>query len=1217
MYLKSIEINGFKSFAKKIVFEFPHGITGIVGPNGSGKSNIGDAVRWVLGEQSAKQLRGARMEDVIFSGTQTRRPMGYAYVAITFDNEGHTIPLDYPEVTVARRVYRSGESEYLLNGSVCRRRDIVELFYDTGIGKEGYSIIGQGQVEKILSGKIEDSRELFDEAAGIAKYKKNRAVTRRSLEKERQNLERVTDVLSELERRAGPLEKQSEKAREYLKLKDREKELDLSLFLYDYDHLKEEARDLRERHDIVNGDLEETRDSYEAIKKENASLQEQGDKISQAVDEKEALREDSRTKKEEEDQQVLLLEQKREANLKLISHYEEIHDRDGEEILQKESQILDRDKEILSGKAALEEKEELLASKEAALEDWRGRQSSCEARIDLRNKEIFSIMSSHTDMKEKLSRYETMEEQLTLREAEFNSRTLRVKSDLKEARKKEQENEGFLAAAQGRLSERKRAYEVLKGQEDAMKGREEELQSRIDTINQEYMKSRSRYETLYNISERYEGYNRAIQKVMEQKPANPGIIGVVADIIKVEKRYETAIEIALGGALQNIVTEDNQVAQKMIRYLKKDKLGRATFLPLTNVRRRNIAFSPAILEDEGVIGVADSLVNVEDRFRNLIQSLLGRTIVVDTMDHALLISRKNNFSLRIVTVDGELLNPGGSITGGAYRHSGNLLGRKREIEECRQAMDHFKEERERNRETLAACSQEREDFHRQVKEKKEELEKIELRIHDLSRQEPLLKEKTQDLVRQERNLEKEYRILKDQLAEIREQKQELTIREEDTEEIHRQNSSTLGDLQEELAMINSRLADLDQEKNELTLQVSRLRQQLDFTGQEKDRLISEIAALRENQKSSLEEKARLEQENEEAGEKKDAHRLCAQETEKVLRELDQELLRLREDRNRLQKKQNLIFHQLEDENERLLHLEKENTRLQAREEKVREDLDGRISYMWDTYEITYNQARRMWRPSASAADGKEGAGTFDRHTVSSEVDRTETPIMTAAQAGRVRKEKKDVGRQIRDLGNVNVNAIEEYKEVGERYEFMKSQYEDILEAEKKLETMIEDLNKAMQDQFSRQFARIRETFTKVFSDLFEGGTASLELMDEEDILECGIRIIAQPPGKKLQNILLLSGGERALTAIALLFAIQKLKPSPFCLLDEIEAALDDANIDRFSRYLKRLAKDTQFIVITHRRGTMSAAEALYGITMQEKGVSTLISVDLIDDDSIN
>ena len=1199
MYLKSIEINGFKSFANKIVFEFPHGITGIVGPNGSGKSNIGDAVRWVLGEQSAKQLRGARMEDVIFSGTQSRRPMGYAYVAITFDNEGKTIPLDYEEVTVARRVYRSGESEYLLNGSVCRRRDIVELFYDTGIGKEGYSIIGQGQVEKILSGKIEDSRELFDEAAGIAKYKKNRAVTRRSLEKERQNLERVTDVLAELERRAGPLEKQSEKAREYLKLKAREKELDLALFLYDYDHLKAEARDLGERHDIVRGDLEETRDSYEKIKKENASYQEQGDRISASLEEKEASREASRSEKEEEDQQLVLLEQKRETNLRLITHYEELYEQSKEETAQKEEQIRTRDQEILEGQATLTEKEQQLSEKEEQLEDCRDRLSSCEARIDLRNKEIFSIMSSHTDMKEKLSRYETMEEQLTLREAEFQSRNLRIRSDLKESRRQEQENEGLLAAAQGRLSERKRAYEELRDRESAMKAEEEEIRSRIAQANQDYLRARSRYETLYNISERYEGYNRAIQKVMEQKSRNPGIIGVVADIIKVEKRYETAIEIALGGALQNIVTEDNQVAQKMIQYLKRDRLGRATFLPLTNVRRRNIAFSPAILEDEGVIGVASSLVTVDDRFGSLIQSLLGRTIVVDTMDHALLLSRKNNFSLRIVTVDGELLNPGGSITGGAYRHSGNLLGRRREIEEYKTAMESHKETRKQAEETLAAREEEREAFHGQVKEKREELEKIELQIHDLSRQQPLLKEKTEELIRQEKGLDKEYRILRDQLTEIRTQKEELARQEEDTEEIHRQNSSSLDDLQEELQTISSRLAELDQEKNDLTLQVSRLRQQLGFAGQDKERLAEEVRTLQENQESSLQEKARLEKENEEALKERDQHKKKSEEIGQALKEADQILSRLREERSQLQKKQNQIFHQLEDENERLLNLEKENTRLTAREEKISEDLDGKIAYMWDTYEVTYNQALRMWR----AAQDEE--------------DQPGSPLMTTAQAGRFRKEKRDVGKQIRDLGNVNVNAIEEYKEVGERYRFMKGQYEDIQEAERKLESMIEDLNKAMRDQFSRQFALIRETFTTVFADLFEGGTASLELMDEEDILECGIRIIAQPPGKKLQNILLLSGGERALTAIALLFAIQKLKPSPFCLLDEIEAALDDANINRFSRYLKRLAKDTQFIVITHRRGTMIAAEALYGITMQEKGVSTLISVDLIDDSSLN
>ena len=686
MYLKSIEINGFKSFANKIVFEFPQGITGIVGPNGSGKSNIGDAVRWVLGEQSARQLRGSKMEDVIFSGTQSRRPMGFAYVAITFENANRIIPLDYEEVTVARRVYRSGESEYLINGSSCRRRDIVELFYDTGIGKEGYSIIGQGQVEKILSGKIEDSRELFDEAAGIAKYKKNRTVTEKSLEQERQNLERVTDILAELEKQVGPLEKQSAKAKEYLKLRDEEKDIDIHLFLYDYERLKKEQQENERQYKIVSGDLEDTRKIYEKIKEKNGKLQDQTQAVTESLETKESEKEELRRKKETKDNEILLLSHKVESNTLLITHYEELEKQSDEkkdtktaeiEVLKKET--VQKKQEISNGQKKLEELEESILTK-------RKEQEACEKKISGENDRLFSIMNTSSDTKEKLSRYAAMEEQLEIRNAEYNSRYISFNSELKEYNETAEELLKQQDAAKEAFEKQENLYQELEKREKHLQEKEQKYQDEMGNLNQEYLRTKSRYETLMNITERYDGYNQSIRRIMEQKNANPGIIGVVADILALPEKYETAIEIALGGALQNIVTEDNETAKKMINFLKKNRFGRATFLPLTNIRRRNSTISPSVLQDEGVIGIASTLVKVEERFQALVDSLLGRTVVVDTVDHALSLSRKNNFSLRLVTLDGELLNPGGAITGGVFRHSGNLLGRKREIEECKDSL---------------------------------------------------------------------------------------------------------------------------------------------------------------------------------------------------------------------------------------------------------------------------------------------------------------------------------------------------------------------------------------------------------------------------------------------------------------------------------------------------------------------------------------------------
>ncbi|MFR5082787.1 MAG: chromosome segregation protein SMC [Anaerobutyricum hallii] len=731
MYLKSIEINGFKSFANKIVFEFPQGITGIVGPNGSGKSNIGDAVRWVLGEQSARQLRGSKMEDVIFSGTQSRRPMGFAYVAITFENANRIIPLDYEEVTVARRVYRSGESEYLINGSSCRRRDIVELFYDTGIGKEGYSIIGQGQVEKILSGKIEDSRELFDEAAGIAKYKKNRTVTEKSLEQERQNLERVTDILAELEKQVGPLEKQSAKAKEYLKLRDEEKDIDIHLFLYDYERLKKEQEENERQYKIVSGDLEDTRKIYEKIKEKNGKLQDQTQAVTESLETKESEKEELRRKKETKDNEILLLSHKVESNTLLITHYEELEKQSDEEkdtktaeieVLKKET--VQKKQEISNGQKKLEELEESILTK-------RKEQEACEKKISGENDRLFSIMNTSSDTKEKLSRYAAMEEQLEIRNAEYNSRYISFNSELKEYNETAEELLKQQDAAKEAFEKQENLYQELEKREKHLQEKEQKYQDEMGNLNQEYLRTKSRYETLMNITERYDGYNQSIRRIMEQKNANPGIIGVVADILALPEKYETAIEIALGGALQNIVTEDNETAKKMINFLKKNRFGRATFLPLTNIRRRNSTISPSVLQDEGVIGIASTLVKVEERFQALVDSLLGRTVVVDTVDHALSLSRKNNFSLRLVTLDGELLNPGGAITGGVFRHSGNLLGRKREIEECKDSLRKAKAAWEERKEALSELKAGQQKLEEQKQQRKAKLDAASLLLHDL------------------------------------------------------------------------------------------------------------------------------------------------------------------------------------------------------------------------------------------------------------------------------------------------------------------------------------------------------------------------------------------------------------------------------------------------------------------------------------------------------
>ena len=828
MYLKSIEINGFKSFANKIVFEFPQGITGIVGPNGSGKSNIGDAVRWVLGEQSARQLRGSKMEDVIFSGTQSRRPMGFAYVAITFENANRIIPLDYEEVTVARRVYRSGESEYLINGSSCRRRDIVELFYDTGIGKEGYSIIGQGQVEKILSGKIEDSRELFDEAAGIAKYKKNRTVTEKSLEQERQNLERVTDILAELEKQVGPLEKQSAKAKEYLKLRDEEKDIDIHLFLYDYERLKKEQEENERQYKIVSGDLEDTRKIYEKIKEKNGKLQDQTQAVTESLETKESEKEELRRKKETKDNEILLLSHKVESNTLLITHYEELEKQSDEEKDTKTAEIEVLKKETVQKKQEISDGQKKLEELEESILTRRKEQESCEKKISGENDRLFSIMNTSSDTKEKLSRYAAMEEQLEIRNAEYNSRYISFNSELKEYNETAEELLKQQDAAKEAFEKQENLYQELEKREKHLQEKEQKYQDEMGNLNQEYLRTKSRYETLMNITERYDGYNQSIRRIMEQKNANPGIIGVVADILALPEKYETAIEIALGGALQNIVTEDNETAKKMINFLKKNRFGRATFLPLTNIRRRNSTISPSVLQDEGVIGIASTLVKVEERFQALVDSLLGRTVVVDTVDHALSLSRKNNFSLRLVTLDGELLNPGGAITGGVFRHSGNLLGRKREIEECKDSLRKAKAAWEERKEALSELKAGQQKLEEQKQQRKAKLDAASLLLHDLSNQIPDMDAKKEELSERITSLKEEHQILKEQIDEIRSQKEALLKEQEDNEQIHEQNNTVLDSLKEQLSEIRAEVSKLESEKNEQRISLSKMRQELDY-----------------------------------------------------------------------------------------------------------------------------------------------------------------------------------------------------------------------------------------------------------------------------------------------------------------------------------------------------------------------------------------------------
>lgn len=1182
MYLKSIEVQGFKSFANKINFQFHNGITGIVGPNGSGKSNVADAVRWVLGEQRIKQLRGSSMQDVIFAGTELRKPLSYAYVAITLDNSDKQLALDFDEVTVARRLYRSGESEYLLNGAPCRLKSINELFYDTGIGKEGYSIIGQGQIDAILSGKPEERRELFDEAAGIVKFKRRKLASEKKLEEERNNLVRVSDILGELEKQVGPLERQSEKAKIYLKKKEELKILDVNSFLLENAAVKEELGNTETNLKNTTSELETVNDRFENIKIEYEETNSRIEELERTIEEERNALSEANVIRERLNRQIDVLNEQ----IKACKGNEEHLDNRKSSVSGELDEKLKEEESAAGKKQSIDEEIALVKEKKASVEDdLKGIQSTIETindEIERLSKGIIDALQERANIKSKGERLKTLKEQTDIRKAELTGKIVSAKTD--EARNNdeisrlEEQFEGITA----KIDEMNK----LKAQNETavadMKAKLVELDNRLRDLQVEYHKDKSTYEALSNITERYEGYGGSVKKVMEQKDSNPGIIGVVADIISAEKKYEIAIETALGGNIQNIVTDDENTAKKMIGFLKREKAGRATFLPLTSIENTQEFKTPEVLDEAGVLGLASKLVSTRKEYANVAKAMLGRIVVVDNVDNAVKIAKKYNYGIRMVTLEGELLVPGGAISGGAFKNNSNLLSRRREMDEIEKRMqealksideinrniDEIKSERnklrvqieqdnlklqsmfiEQNtaRINLSSAKSKQEESIADIDSLKEESVRIEKQIADIASEEAAIEEALNESLAREQDNEEKIKLLQGELEVHHKSENDILalLREH---EVEVEKIIQRGSFEEQnLNRIRAERERFEAELKEITDEIGNSANLV----KEREQQIEEIKATIEASYTSQNE----------TGESLNAH------------------IKLKDELNEKQKN---FFNIREELSETRANLDKEKFRLETNLGKLKDSIQNQIDYMWNEYEITLRDAESLANPE-----------------------------MTDLSS--MRKEAGNLRDEIKKLGDVNVNAIDEYKEVSERYIFLKTQHDDLVEAEKTLVGIIEELDHAMRKQFKEKFNAIEKEFDKVFKELFGGGHGTLELMEDQDILDAGIRIIAQPPGKKLQNMMQLSGGEKALTAIALLFAIQNLKPSPFCLLDEIEAALDESNVERFAKYLHKLTKHTQFIVITHRRGTMERADRLYGITMQEKGVSTLVSVNLVED----
>lgn len=1182
MYLKSIEVQGFKSFANKIKFEFHNGITGIVGPNGSGKSNVADAVRWVLGEQRVKQLRGGSMQDVIFSGTENRKPLSYASVAITLDNADHQLPVEYEEVTVTRKLYRSGESEYLINGAGCRLKDINEMFYDTGIGKEGYSIIGQGQIDKILSGKPEERRELFDEAAGIVKFKRRKTLSVRKLEEERLNLTRVSDILAELEKQIGPLKRQSEVAREYLKKKEELKTYDINMFLLESERLKEQIRDIDGKLQITGDELSEASVRYEDMKAEYEAIEEEVDGIDFTIEKaKGQLNETTLLKQQLEGKINVLKEQINTVRMN-DEHYDNRLNTIRVEIDTRQSQ----EKELLREQEEVKGKLEAVAAEDhqakETLIDVQSRIAGETAQIEQSKAEIMELLNNRASTRAKIQHYATTQEQIKTRKAELNGWIITISEQA------EKQTE-ILATHEAELTRIAEEISVYSTDIGANEQKIESLQQTLTKKQEElrigqtaYHRESSRLESLKNITERYDGYGNSIRKVMSNKDKEKGLIGVVADIIKVDKEYEIAVETALGGSIQNIVTDNEETAKRMISYLKQNKFGRATFLPLTSMQGSGGVRQQEVLKEPGVIGLANTLVQVESRFKGLAEQLLGRTIVVDHIDNGVMLSRKYRQSLRLVTLEGELINPGGSMTGGAFKNSSNLLSRRREIEEFEQTVKMLKKDMDDCEAIVNQVKSERALCYSTIDELQQKLRKAYVIENTAKMNMEQVQTRIAEAKQRCEGYNKERETLDLRIQEILDNEDSIQLELETSEALEKKLNAQIEELQKNLESGKAEETVQLHHSENVHLSCASLEQQNAFIMENIARIQEEISKFNLEFEELDTNKGNASEEIQAKDKQIRELRETIENSKELFAEIEEEIKKQVATREALNQKHKEFLGKREELSKHMSELDKECFRLTSRKESYDEASEKQMNYMWEEYELTYNHAMELRNENLT-------------------------------DLGFMKRQIQLLKGDIKKLGDVNVNAIDEYKSVSERYEFLKGQHDDLVEAEHTLLKIIEELDAAMRKQFEEQFGMICKEFDNVFKQLFGGGKGTLELMEDEDILEAGIRIIAQPPGKKLQNMMQLSGGEKALTAISLLFAIQNLKPSPFCLLDEIEAALDDNNVGRFAQYLHKLTKNTQFIVITHRRGTMTAADRLYGITMQEKGVSTLVSVDLLED----
>ena len=957
MYLKSIEVNGFKSFAHKMIFKFEHGITGIVGPNGSGKSNVADAVRWVLGEQRAKQLRGSKMEDVIFAGTELRKPMGSAYVAITLDNSDHSLPIQFEEVTVARRVYRSGESEYLINGSACRRKDIVELFFDTGIGKEGYSIIGQGQIEQILSGKPEDRRELFDEAAGIVKYKKNKLETQKSLEIERENLVRVTDILAELERQVGPLKKQSERAREYLLLRDQLKDEDVKQFLFENRNLEQELKDLNEKIEIAQREMEQADQALSKAKEKYGKQEEFLDNLKQEIETIAAEISEMKITKQQKEGQIQVLKEQINTERMRENMYLESKDKLFKELNEKKAQLKRFEAETEEIRKEYEsvmeqkiQKESEVALYQKQIQDLEREQEEIQIRVN-------AVREGRMRVAGAIERSQTVKEQLNVRISGLEHQM----EELQQQIKQHQDKKDFSIEKIKEIKDKKDQLEIqrrnAKRIEEILLSERRQIQVEMDQKREKYHRIRSNYETMRNMAERYDGYGFGIKKVMEQQAVTPGIIGAVADIIKVEAKYETAIETALGGSIQNIVTDTQETAKKMIGYLKKNRYGRVTFLPLDAVKGKEFT-REEILSESGVIGAANQLAEYDEAYKDLFASLLGQILVVEDMDAGIRIANKYHHSIRIVTLEGDSLNRGGSMSGGAFKNKSNLLGRAREVEELKGRLDKWTKAIGKDEEKYNENEKKLKEYQQNMVDLEKEIQEISLELNTQQMSQSAIESRQEELAKRQEQLVLQRDKLIEELGTAKEDADRLQDEQTDLESANEQDEERIKEIDQKLEYLRKCAEKHAMEVSKVHMRLSQESQKLEFQENNQERVRSEIEHLNEEFKENQKD----------AGDVNDNVKALKQQIEDFkdsCKEMEQKIIT---DQTRHQKMQEEvktkevlykdILKEREEMMERVSGYDKEIYRLESQRDGRKQKKKELLDYMWENYEITYHQAKQ-------------------------------------------------------------------------------------------------------------------------------------------------------------------------------------------------------------------------------------------------------------------